>query len=158
MIFESQKCPRTLNYVQKMQKYHQEHQPFQKAGCIVFDLEFKNVIIVKNRMSFEKGENKHGLPKGQIKMNEEPRDAAQRELYEETGLKIHLTENNDTIQIFDILYYVVFIDKKEFKDFKPVDNVEIISSEWMDVDNLKYLTLNRSLFKIVQIWDNIFNK
>ena len=156
----------TLHYVQKYPKHDQKypkhdqkyHQGIQKAGCIVFDTEFKNVIIVKNRMSFGKGENKHGLPKGQIKLNEEPQKAAQRELYEETGLMINLSENNDTIQIFDILYFVILLDKKEFKEFKPVDNVEILSSEWMDVDNLKYLTLNRSLLKIVQIWDDIFIK
>jgi 8-oxo-dGTP pyrophosphatase MutT (NUDIX family) len=155
------KHPPILHYVQKNnESIHLQNESLhvQKAGCIIFDTDLKHVLLVKNRMSFEKGEDKYGLPKGSVKINELPRHAAERELYEETGLVIKINSHNNVILVFDTLYYILFLNKNNFNTFKPIDNIEIIATEWIDVNKVKNFTLNRSLFKVVQIWDNVFNK
>ena len=143
-----------LHYVQK----YDDSLNYKKAGCIIFDIDLKHIVVVKNRMSFEKGEDKYGLPKGQIKPDESAIHAAERELYEETGIRLKINSQSNVIQILDTLYFILFLNKKKFETFIPIDNLEIIATEWVDVNKIKFLTLNRSLFKIVQIWDNIFNK
>jgi len=62
-----------------------------RAGIILFD-DKRRVVLVQNWV-----EN-WTLPRGVIKTGEEPRDAAIRELYEETGIKdINLFEDMYTV-------------------------------------------------------------
>jgi 8-oxo-dGTP pyrophosphatase MutT (NUDIX family) len=127
-----------------------------KAGCVIFDLEKNHIVVVKNRMSFEKNENKYGLPKGSFDASKDKssHEAAAREVYEETGLNVYISENCKFIKIFDIIYYIILLDKRKHPIFSPTDNVEILGAEWMHVKDLKQLNLNRSLSKLVRVWYN----
>jgi 8-oxo-dGTP pyrophosphatase MutT (NUDIX family) len=129
-----------------------------KAGCVIFDLEMDHLVLVKNRMSFEKNENKFGLPKGgvHISLNETFRDAAEREVYEEIGLKLSISTNCKSIKICDIIYYIISIDKTKHPVFLPKDNLEILAAEWIPVKDIKNLNLNRSLSRLVRRWDKVF--
>ena len=61
--------------------------PF-RAGGIIFDKDNEHIILVLNKESYRKNENKWGLPKGHLYDYErvQPHIGAQREIWEETGV------------------------------------------------------------------------
>ena len=127
-----------------------------RAGCIITDSNIKYIILVKNRLSFEKGENKFGLPKGHIYKNESIYQAAIRETYEETGLNLFININTPYIIMFDTIYFIIRLNKNNNLNLAPIDKNEILSSDWHNISNISHLNLNRSLTQLVKKWENIF--
>ena len=119
----------------------------QRAGGIIFDNEKKHILLVLNRLSYLKSENKWGLPKGHL-LREEcglPYLGARREILEETGIYFPILENDNKIIIQDTAYFIKRLNKKWNPVFEPKDKKEIYSAEWIPLSNLKNLNLNRGL-------------
>jgi len=129
-----------------------------RAGGIIFDKTNKFIVLVLNKDSFLKNENKWGLPKGHLNECErnKPHIGAQREIWEETGIYFPITEDTFSICVFDTLYYVLVLDKYHNPLFETNDSCEIVKVIWFPIDNLKNLNVNRTLAKIIKKWKSIF--
>ena len=129
-----------------------------RAGGIIFDKTNKFIVLVLNKDSFLKNENKWGLPKGHLNESERlyPHIGAQREIWEETGIYFPITEDTFSISVFDTLYYVLVLDKYHNPLFQTNDSSEIVKVIWFPIENLKNLNVNRTLAKIIKKWKSIF--
>ena len=123
-----------------------------KAGVIIFNNQLNKVVIVKSRGYNVRG-TKWGLPKGHLENNELPNECAMRELYEETGIKIHISkkDNNYINIINNSIYYIYIVDEKNIM-LNPIDTTEIINAKFCYINRIKTLrssTLNKELQKVV---------
>jgi len=82
---------------------------FEGVGCIV---DFNGKVIILKRQKTKSQGDMWGLPSGKIEKNEKPEDAMQREIFEETGLKIEKEKIKFIKKIFvkykdyDFIYYI----------------------------------------------------
>ena len=138
-------------------KINQKKHP-TRAGGIIFDKENKNIVLVLNKDSFIRNENKWGLPKGHLNDYErnKPYLGASREIWEETGIFFPIQQDTYSISVYDTLYYVLSLDKAHNPTFNTNDSEEIICVKWVPIDYLKTLNVNRTLAKIIKKWRNIF--
>jgi 8-oxo-dGTP pyrophosphatase MutT (NUDIX family) len=135
-----------------------------RAGGIILNKELTHIVLVLNRQSFSKNENKWGLPKGHLNQEEYniPHFGARREILEETGMFIPIQPNDPSVVFHDTKYYIVQIDKKSNKFFQAQDMTEIYSVEWVPISKLKDLNMNYGLYLLSHhisiIKNNIYNK
>ena len=129
-----------------------------RAGGIIFDKETKHILLVLNRDSYYKKENKWGLPKGHLSdfERQHPHIGAQREILEETGIFFPISENSFSISIYDTKYFVSSLCKIANPTFYPQDKTEIIYACWFPVNVISTLNVNRTLSKLICKWKNIF--
>lgn len=118
--------------------------PHSKCGGIVLDSSLKKILVVLNRQSHLKGENKWGLPKGHQKPGEKESTCAQRELYEETGLSIPEKRFFRRVNIHHNTYFVLVL-KNHFTSLQSVDSKEICKVSWKTPVELRMENLNRDL-------------
>ena len=81
------------------------------AGGIV--LENNNILLVKNRKNeyVDNPKSFWGFPKGHMEDGEAPKDAAKREVIEETGFIVELADEKPLVES----RYEIFVDKKKIK-------------------------------------------
>lgn len=126
------------------------------AGIIVIDS--------KNRILLTQSYNcRWGIPKGKVEKDETIINCAQRELFEETGFNVEIS-NNNLMYVFENLYNsskkislfarkFSFIGKTKSKKFEDLEDAEITGIGWMNISCLKNnfdLKLNFITRKIVE--------
>lgn len=118
-----------------------------RAGGIILDKDRKHVVLVLNRLSHAKNENKWGLPKGHLHDEEmdEPHLGARREILEETGIFYPINKYDASVVLYDTRYYIIQLDKEKNWFFEPKDTTEIHEVRWMNFDKIKELNMNRGL-------------
>ena len=134
-------------YLDKIQKVQNI---VRKAGGIIFNKDLDKVILVLNRLSYQKGENKWGLPKGHIEKNEKINICAMREIKEETGLDLKLLSYHRCIKINNSYYFVIVLNTNKEISLKAIDEDEIIFTKWFNLEQIKNLNKNydtRLVFK-----------
>ena len=129
-----------------------------RAGGIIFDEDNTHIVLVLNRDSYLKKENKWGLPKGHLQDFErtQPYIGATREIWEETGIYFPIKYDTFSIGIYDTLYYVLKLNREHNPTFCTNDSDEIFRVQWVPITVLKNLKVNRTLAKIIKKWKNIF--
>ena len=129
-----------------------------RAGGIIFDKDNTHIILVLNKDSYYKKEFKWGLPKGHLYDYERklPYLGAQREIWEETGIFLPISDGTFSISIYDTLYYVLSLDRFWNPTFIPNDTDEIYLVQWVPISSLETLNVNRTLAKLIKKWRNIF--
>ena len=129
-----------------------------RAGGIIFDEDNSHIVLVLNKDSFLRNENKWGLPKGHLLDYEKnkPYMGAQREIWEETGIFFPIKQDTFSIPVYDTLYYVLKLDRTFNPTFDTHDSNEIILVRWVPIKDLKNLNVNRTLAKIIKKWKSIF--
>ena len=118
-----------------------------RAGGIIYDEDKTHILLVLNRMSHSKNENKWGLPKGHL-MNHEYDKAylgARREILEETGIFYPINENDESLTFYDTIYFIIKLNRFKNLHFEPRDKKEIHQVKWMSINKLKDLNVNRGL-------------
>ena len=78
----------------------------RKAGIFIYDPNSKKVLLVQSNS------NLWGAPKGTKKYNENIKNCAKREVWEETGLNIHISNCNKILFINDHATYF-YIEQPE---------------------------------------------
>lgn len=116
----------------------------RRCGGIIYNSSNDKVLIVLNRESYEKGENKWGFPKGHRNYNERIVDCAQREIKEETGLTIPKCLFKRKVCLNNTLYYIINL-KQDYKEFDIIDKKEIVKVEWSSPHELMGLCYNRDI-------------
>lgn len=122
-----------------------------KAGVIIFNKDFTKILIVKNNNY--NGSYKWGLPKGHLESGELPHECAKRELYEETGITIDITEDhkNKISSINNSIYYIFTADEKKII-LNPINTVEIIDAKFCYINRIRVFKsgeINKELKKMM---------
>tara|TARA_Y100000389_G_scaffold3195_1_gene3116 strand:- start:384 stop:809 length:426 start_codon:yes stop_codon:yes gene_type:complete len=128
-------------------EYKEPSSKIHRAGGIIFDDEKRYILLVLNRLSYLKSENKWGLPKGHL-LEEEyglPYLGARREILEETGIYFPILKDDNSVVIQDTEYFITKLNRKWNPVFEPKDKKEIHSAKWIPVSELKNMNLNRGL-------------
>lgn len=112
-----------------------------KCGCAVFTEDLKSIVLIQNIYSYKSGIEQWGLPKGQIETNETFSICAKRELYEETGLDLNITDNMFKSKVMNSYYFTLIVNTK--LKLNPKDNTEIKYAKWFKVEDLDILPINR---------------
>ena len=119
-------------------------QSIKRCGGIIYNRDNDKVLVVLNRESHEKGENKWGFPKGHRNFGEKVIDCAKREIKEETGLVIPKSLLKQRQCINNTLYFIINL-KQEYDNFNIIDKNEIVKVEWMSISDLKNKCYNRDI-------------
>lgn len=146
-----------MNLYYNFKRYNQYNKSPKKkdirCGGIIINEKLDKIIIVLNRESKIKGENKWGLPKGHIKPNEELYQCAQREIEEETGIKFKINNNTPRIKINDTFYYILVSTEDIY--LNPRDKREIAEVKWEKIENIEKMNTNRGLKKLDSVYTKI---
>lgn len=113
-----------------------------KAGCIVFNKEFDSLLVVCNNYS---SIDKLGFPKGSIEINETYAKCAERELYEETGIRRNIYNNMFKTKIGNTVYFPILLDYKDYMNLEPIDKNEIRYCKWIKIKDLYNENYNREI-------------
>lgn len=128
------------------------------AGCVV--VKDNKILMVQEGLKGFYGQ--WNLPAGSTENFEKITDAAIRETYEETGLKVKLTgvlpiaERIINDKTFFAVRFVAEIESGELK----VDNKEIIAAKWFSLEEIEQMTKEtlRSYDFNKQVIKNYLNK
>jgi ADP-ribose pyrophosphatase YjhB (NUDIX family) len=91
-----------------------------------------------------------GLPAGLLKKNEQPVVGAARELFEETGVRVHpddMTAGNPNaiVHVVGVVDTIFFATVPASETTLVVDGGEVLEAAWFPIDDLPHLTLNTAL-------------
>lgn len=101
-----------------------------RAGCIVLSKDKKKILFVKTKKC-----NKWGPPKGRLNKGESVSECAMRELFEETGIKVDISEDKKCYEVFqNCFFYNILLDEKIL--FEIHDKNEIGEIKWFDIDSI----------------------
>lgn len=96
-----------------------------------------------------KGSKEWRLPKGKIEKGENSRDAAVREVWEETGIKAQIVEKLDTIQYFYILKGSRFFKRVTFFLMEALGGNPRINKRWThEVDKAAWFPSEEATAKL----------
>lgn len=100
-----------------------------------------SLVIVFNNDKVLIGEKQHGfeIPGGHSNLLEDDKDAAKRELEEETNLKVKKLKLFRTMHMPDKIVNVYYTDKFE-GDIKP--GSDILDAHWHTLDNIPKMKFN----------------
>mgnify|MGYP003683751759 CR=1 FL=1 len=120
-----------------------------KAGIMMFNKDFTKILLVKNNYHPYPKCQKWGYPKGHLEKGETINDCACRELYEETGLKIVISDCK-TVSVNNSRYYVYYADDSIIDNVKPIDTNEINDVQFKDLSTIHSLNLNREASVLIK--------
>ena len=101
-----------------------------------------------NKWSRYNQEDKWGCPKGHMKKGESFAQCAIREIYEETGLDIIITNATPYLQFQDTVYYLIRIRMRD--NINAPDTKEVCEVCWKSFEELQHVNKNRALKFITQ--------
>ena len=138
--FKNRKNFLSENYNFNIYKKNKKNSPI-KCGALIFDEDLKHIVLVQNKYSASKGEEKWGLPKGHRENNETYATCARREAEEETGLILNIKDSMPKIKINNTYYFPMVL--KTMNKLIPKDNNEILCARWFSIKNWKDVPTNR---------------
>lgn len=105
-------CCKVFKFKEKKWKWKIPKGKKKKAGFILYDENEDKMLIVNSY-------GKWGHPKGSLELNESNKQAALRELLEETGIKLSITYQirRNRIRIFNTYYWFVYYNSKEHERY-----------------------------------------
>ena len=133
------RCCETGHLIEECKK----HKSLKRCGAIIIDQD-KQILLVQGHSGV------WSIPKGhQNHKNESYTKCAIREVYEETGLKLKITNGFKQIEIGNIIYYLIVLNDYYKQFLKINDQEEIKKIAWIDIDEiLKLDNVNWSLKQV----------
>lgn len=114
-----------------------------KAGIVLFNNDYSKVLLVSNNYNSEGTSPKLGLPKGHIEDGESSSECAEREVYEETGIKIEIPLTTRFLTVNNSKYYLFVLKNTLINKFYPIDTNEIRDCKFVELTNLSNLNVNK---------------
>tara|TARA_B110000285_G_scaffold28681_1_gene28837 strand:+ start:8931 stop:9455 length:525 start_codon:yes stop_codon:yes gene_type:complete len=110
-----------------------------RCGGILFTSCGKFIVIVQNRYVLDE-QNKilWGLPKGHITQKETYAECASREILEETGINISISENHPKLKINNTFYFPIHLNY----NFNQLTNIMHIN-DTIEINNIKLLEIDK---------------
>ena len=118
-----------------------------KAGVILFNKSKSKILSVQN--NYVKKNGKWGLPKGHLEVYETISKAAQRELYEETSLRIEISMSDPKIKINNTTYFIYYIDESIIENLNIIDTNEIKDIKFLDINTIPSMNTNKEMLTAV---------
>ena len=116
-----------------------------KCGCFILNTDLTKIVLVHN--NYVKHE-KWGLPKGHREDGETYANCAKREVFEETGLSVNITDKDLKIKINNTFYFPVVMNEL---NVVPNDKIEIKEARWVKLSDLENTNLNRETKTMLKI-------
>ncbi|MDH5408694.1 MAG: NUDIX hydrolase [Gammaproteobacteria bacterium] len=123
------------------------------VGAVVFHEE--KILLIKRDRPPNQGQ--WAIPGGRLKTGETLQQAAEREIFEETGLQI---KARDPIYSFDLiernkqgqctLHYVIIDLEAEYISGEPVANDDAADARWITAAELASLNVNETTLKLLR--------
>lgn len=133
----------------------------KKCGVVVIDPEDRILIVEGRALHPNTHETmvsrKWGLPKGHREEGEEEVNCAIREVKEETGLEVVLTELTPHFRVSDTLLYFLRVDT-HFIDGVTSDTAEIRTVRWVKPRDIIGLNCNRGLKALMMNYRNYMKR
>jgi 8-oxo-dGTP pyrophosphatase MutT (NUDIX family) len=113
-----------------------EEKPTEVATAVPYDPERQKFLMMKRKFEIDIHPGKWNFPGGKIEKDEEPVDAALRELEEEAGLKGEMIRSGEPFVLdtedgkFKIHPFLILVDGE------PELNSEHLDSNWIEPDEL----------------------
>lgn len=127
--------------------------PKVAVGAVVF--KDNKVLLVKRKNPPAK--DTWAIPGGSVKLGETLQEAAEREIFEETGIIIKACE---PIFIFDFIqkkengeiqfHYVVIDLTADYISGEPVAGDDAADARWVSSDDMKYLNINEKTLNLLK--------
>jgi ADP-ribose pyrophosphatase YjhB (NUDIX family) len=118
------------------------------AGAFILNLLTLEVLVVR-------GPVKWSLPKGHLEPGEEPSEGSEREIFEETSLKIKIGREARSKKIRKYIYYYIILDNAKELELTPLDVNEVQELKWCTQEDLKKLDCNKQLKYFIDNWSQI---
>ena len=113
-----------------------------KAGAVLLLVEDTNIYIL---LVLGRAANKWGIPKGSIEQDETLEDAANREVFEETGITIDEYEHKRMLCHNKSVYKLIYLPgSKNDYVLETNDTREIKSVKWFSIQELFNIDTERS--------------
>lgn len=130
------------------------------STCIVFKKQNDKVEVLLERRGTPPNQHKWCIPGGHVEKNEEPIDAAVRELKEETHLTLDKSNliyigHHDYESKRDKFNYIFATEYKGTEKIKADSDAEYI--EWVDISDLPVMVWNNFNY-IKKAYEKIYNK
>ena len=149
---------RNHTYVNFNRHKQQSKRESIRCGGILFTKYGEHIVIVQNKYLFdEKKKILWGLPKGHLQNNETYAECAKREIFEETGLPVQITEKHPKLKINNTYYFPIQLSLT-FSQLKEKvfinDKVEIQNISVLPIVELckKPTILNYELRKCIEAY------
>lgn len=127
--------------------------PVLAVGAVVFKDD--KILLVKRGNA--PAENMWAIPGGKVELGETLKEAAQRELLEETGIRI---KAGDPVYSFEVIqrnesgkilfhYFIVDLEAQYLSgDIKPADDAK--DAAWISEENLNKIKVNPNTLKLLK--------
>ncbi|MEO0236812.1 MAG: NUDIX hydrolase [candidate division WOR-3 bacterium] len=130
-------------YVRQIQEKF--YSGIDSAGGIIYDSKNDKILIVR-------GPTKWSLPKGHREIGETVWDTAIREIYEETSIKVHLTDKNQFRRFLKCIYFLIIIDNGSCYRLQSNDTREVNEMSWVSIDQIDKSVCNNQLRMVIKKW------
>ena len=118
-----------------------------KCGGVILSKDKTKLLIVHQMYKGQPA--KWGCPKGHRNKNEFYHRCANREMYEELGIKIKTSERDPKIKVGNTIYFPYILSNIE-NNMIPIDKKEICEIKLIDLNDITHLEMNYELKKILQ--------
>jgi ADP-ribose pyrophosphatase len=123
------------------------------VGAVVFKDE--RVLLV--RRGQPPAENLWAIPGGSVKIGETLQQAAEREIREETGIRIRAAKPVCTFDVIDcdrsggIRFHYVIVDlAAEYLSGEPSAGDDAVEARWVSAEEIKMLAVNATTLRLLQ--------
>jgi len=114
------------------------------AGGLILDPALQRILVVKGF--------KWSLPKGHLEHGETVKRGAEREIFEETSLRIKLSPMCRSRKIRHYVYFYMILSNADDLDLAPLDEQEIKEIKWCSHEELRQMDCNKQLRYFVDNW------
>ena len=118
------------------------------GGAAVLLINVKNEILLIKQFRYAYDEIIYEIPAGKLELNEDPYEAAKRELEEETGYK------SDSLESLGIIYPTcgyssekihLYLAKNVKKGIKHLDDDEFIETKFIPLEEVEKMIINNEI-------------
>ena len=122
------------------------NEPQVAVGAVVFR---ENRVLLVQRKN-EPAAGQWAIPGGRVKQGETLKSAAEREVFEETGLRIKAGEPVYVLEYIDSVHYIIIDLDAEYISGDPIPADDASDARWVSSDELAALHVTPSTLKLLK--------